>query len=298
MVQGEAGRCQLMLFGIPTLIIADDPPLLAAARAALADWLVETPRPEPEIILRLVRDDRPADGVSPDIRAEGSRLAIHGGGISGTAEARTGRADCRVPNRLIETPGALADEVLDPLLLFIATRRGRAPLHAAGVMMGSRAIVLAGPSGSGKSTLALNAAARGCAVLSDDTVYVEHDPHLRIWGMPHPIHVFPDHPPAGCQELRLRNGKLKRAVPLGPGSLVLSADRAVLVVLARGESVSLDPIAPVEAAAELSGLEPGFDLLPAESAAAVAALTAAGAWRLRLTCDPQAAIDLLEQRFG
>ena len=296
MVQGEAGHCQLMLFGIPTLVIADDPRLLAAARAALADWLAEAPIPEAEIVLRLARDDRPAERVSPAIRVEGSRLTIAGGGIAGEADAATGEARCILPARLIEDPRSLGEDVLDTLLLFVAARRGRTPVHAAGVIVGGAALVLAGRSGSGKSTLALAAARRGLPVLSDDTVYVEHQPSVRVWGWPRPIHVFPADAPAGANDLRLRGGKLKHSVaaPVGPRC----ADRAALIVLARGEQAAIAPIAPAEAAAELSCLEPGFDLLPVESAAAIRTLAAGGAWRLYLSREPHAAIALLQARFG
>jgi hypothetical protein len=295
-VQVEAGHCHLTLFGIATLVIADDPCLLATARAALVDWLTEAPIREPEITLRLARDDRPADWVSPAIRVEGSRLTIDGDGIRGEADATTGDAHCRVPARLIDAPGALADQVIDPLLLFLATRRGRTPVHASGVMIGDTVMVLAGAGGSGKSTLAVAAMARGLAVLSDDTLYVEHGAGLRVWGVPRPIHVFPHDAPPGDHETRLRGGKVKRAVQLPAGPRY--ADRTTLVVLARGDTLALEAIAPEEATRQLAELEPGFDLLREESAAAVAALAAHGAWRLQLTHDPDAAIALLQEAFG
>jgi len=295
-VQDGAGHCHLTLFGIATLIIADDPRLLATARAALVDWLIEAPMPEPEITLRLARGDRPADWVSPAIRVEGSRLTIDGDGIRGEADATTGEARCRVPARLIDAPGILADQVIDPLLLFLATRRGRTPVHASGVMIGDRVMMLAGPSGSGKSTLAVAAMARGLAVLSDDTLYVELDGGLRVWGIPRPIHVFPNDAPPGDHETRLRGGKVKRAIHLAAGPRY--ADHAALIVLARGDTLGLDAIVPEEAARHLAELEPGFDLLREESAATVAALAADGAWRLQLTDDPDAAIALLQEAFG
>ena len=295
-MQDEAGHCHLTLFGIATLIIADDPRLLATARAALVDWLIDVPMPEPEITLRLARDDGPADWVSPAIRVEGSRLTIEGEGICGEADATTGAARCRVPARLIDAPGMLADQILDPLLLFLATRRGRTPVHASGVMIGDAVMVLAGASGSGKSTLAVAAMARGLAVLSDDTLYVEHGARLRVWGVPRPIHVFPRDAPPGDHETRLRGGKVKRAVQLPAGPLY--ADHTTLVVLARGDTLALEAVAPEEAARHLADLEPGFDLLREESATAVAALAARGAWRLRLTQDPDAAIALLQEAFG
>jgi hypothetical protein len=44
-------------------------------------------------------------------------------------------------------------------------------------------------------------------------------------------------------------------------------------------------------------LEPGFDLLPAESEAAARAISGRGGWRLTLGDDPGEAIDCLLERL-
>ncbi|HEX4695454.1 hypothetical protein [Sphingomonas sp.] len=293
----ERWSVELAPLGIPTVIIADDPQLIATADAALADWRVETPALEPIIEIRLTRDDAPFDDVSPAIRVEGSRLTLTGGGIAGWADAGTRCAECIVPDRLLGRPSALAEEVIDTLLLFLLTRNGRPPVHASGVMIGNRLLMLAGRSGSGKSTLALAAAGLGLPVLSDDTLYVELDPDLRVWGFPRAIHVFPEDAPTGEHFARTRNGKLKRAVPIGTTS-ALHADRARLIVLDRGTHVRLDRISAAEAIERLGPAEPGFDLLRDQNLAAIEALAAAGAWRLTLTDDPGVAIALLLDAFA
>jgi flavin-dependent dehydrogenase len=76
------------------------------------------------------------------------------------------------------------------------------------------------------------------------------------------------------------------------------AEQAAVVLLERGERVRLEPVAAGVAAKALSRLEPGFDLLDRESAEAIAAVTAAGAWRLSLTRDPAAAIEVLVDHFS
>jgi hypothetical protein len=76
------------------------------------------------------------------------------------------------------------------------------------------------------------------------------------------------------------------------------AEQAAVVLLERGERIGLQPVEPSVAARALSRLEPGFDLLARESAEAIAAVTAPGAWRLTLTRDPAAAIDALMERFS
>jgi hypothetical protein len=208
------------------------------------------------------------------------------------------RATCIAARRLIEDPTRLAAEVLDPLLFFLLAQSDRTPVHAAGVMIGDRAVALAGPSGSGKSTLALAAMEQGLAVLSDDTLYIQLRPQLRVWGVRRPLHVFPHDAPRFTGAVRLRRGKLKTVVPLGSAASRPHADKAALVVLRRGEALDLAPLDCEEALSSLGPLEPGFDLFAEESAEALNALAQGGAWRLTLTQDPGAAIDVLCERLG
>ena len=293
------GSLALTLLGRPVVIRSSDAALLAAAAEAYADWRWEGPADGPAIELAL----EAGEGAGPvEVAADRSRLRL-AGGADGWADAEALTAACTVSPALAGQPRRLAGEVLDTLLLYLACRSGRTPLHAAGVMCGETAVLLAGPSGSGKSTLSLAAMARGLRILSDDTVYIQMLPRLRIWGLPHPLHVFPADAPrftpdARPLETRLRAGKLKSAVPLAPWPGPAVAEQAAVVLLDRGEQVRLEPVAPAVAAAALSRLEPGFDLLAQESAEAVAALTAAGAWRLTLTRDPAAAIEALAERFS
>ena len=284
--------------GLMTILRSSSPDLLDAAAAAYADWAVaEIAAPVIEVTLEPTRTwDQ--DGVV-DIRVEGSRLTLNGAGVAGWADAAAKWAHCLVPAHLAEDPDALAEQVLDTLLLFLIARTGRTPVHAAGVMIGDRAAVLAGSSGAGKSTLALTAMERGLRILSDDTLYIQLHPAFRAWGLPRPLHVFPETAPRFSRGTRLRAGKLKAVAPLAPESVATRfADDAVLVVLDRGERLDLTPIAPEAALARLGRLEPGFDLLGRESEAALAALAGRGAWRLALTRDPGAAIDLLCERLG
>lgn len=293
----ESWSLNVAPLGIPTVIIADDPQLIATADAALADWRVEAGALEPLIEIRLTLGTSPFDGVSPAIGVEGSRLTLTGSGIAGWADARARRAECVVPAGLIGQPAALAEEVIDTLLLFVLTRNGRTPIHTSGVMIGDWLAVLAGPSGSGKSTLALAAAGFGLPVLSDDTLYIQRDPGLRVWGFPRAIHVFPEDAPAGDHAKRARNGKLKSAVAITT-PCPLHADRARLIVLDLGEHLRLQRISAAEAIKRLGTPEPGFDLLREQNLTAMGALAAGGAWRLTLSDDPGAAIALLLDAFA
>ncbi len=293
----EAFFVSISIMDRPVMIRASDPALLAAAAKACGAWGQAEGADGPPIVLDLEAVRSPAEGAL-EIVVEGPRLWMTGAGVEGFADARTLAASCTVPLGLLDQPGRFAGEVIDTLLLFLLARSGRVPLHAAGLAFGGTAVLLAGPSGAGKSTLTLAAMTRGLQILSDDTVYIQLQPRLRIWGFPRPVHVFPADAPGFIGQTRLRAGKLKAAVPVAPWSGPPVAERAVVVLLERGDEVRLELIEPSLAQAALSRLEPGFDLLSSESAAAIAAVTASGAWRLTLTRDPAAAIAVLANHFG
>jgi len=283
----------LLPFGIPTLIIAEDPQLLAAAAAAYAHWLAEAPVAEPSIELRLEIGSVSTADVSHRIVVDGSRLTLAGAGTSGFADAATGKASATIIGELVNDAAAFADST-DTLLLFLLARRGRTPVHASAFMVGDLAVALAGTSGSGKSTLALAASERGLRVLSDDMIFVQLEP-FALWGFPRPIHVFAADAPSGVHQTRVRSGKTKAAVPLALPAL--RAERCVLVVLERGAELALRAVRPETAVDELMNLDAGFDLLDEDSRGAIEALASNGAWRMTLSNDPRAAIDFLMSRF-
>ena len=287
---------QMIIMDRPVVIDSAEPALLAAAVEAYGEWPRVGSGDGAAIRLTLEAGDEAAAGPV-EIEVEGARLRLSGG-AEGWADARALTARCKVSRDLTEQPGRLAGEVIDTLLLFLLTRSGRVPLHAAGVMCGGTALLLAGPSGSGKSTLSLAANGRGLRILSDDTVYIQMLPRLRIWGLPRPAHVFPADAPGFISETRLRAGKLKAVVPVRAWAGPPVAEQVAVVLLERGERIGLEPVEPQVAADALSRLEPGFDLLARESAEAIAAVTAGGAWRLTLTRDPAAAIEALVERVG
>jgi len=291
-------HCYIAPLGIPAVIRAHDPVLASAAAAAYADWKVGPPFAEPRITLTLDRAEPSSKGVDAVIRVEGSVLTIESAEIMGHADARTMRASCNVPSRLIDDPRTLAAEALDPLLLFLLSRCDRTPLHAAGILIRDQALVLAGRSGSGKSSLALAAARRGLPVLSEDIIYAQSDPRQRLWGFHRSIHVFPQDAPPGPHPTRLRAGKLKAVLPMPhfPDGIPV-AENGCLILLRHGREPALTRLETAEATRSLPPLDPGFDLLPGESADVMRTLIANGAWRLTLSADPDAAIDLLCRHF-
>lgn len=228
------------------------------------------------------------------IRVLDGDLRIFGAGVEACADARTRTGLCAISNAYLRAPDRLREDVLEPLVLFLLTRNGRVPIHASGFIAGDLAILAAGPSGAGKSCLALAADAARWPVLSDDTVYLQQQPAPRIWGWPGAAHLLPGDCPHPVARMRIRGGRLKYAVPLQAAPIgAAGAARAVLCVLARGETAALEPLEPADAMRRLAPLEPGFDLLAVDIAAGHRLLTRKGAWLLTLSADPSAAIALL-----
>jgi hypothetical protein len=278
-------------------IEGDDDALVEAATSALGAERVAGDSPAATRI-HLVRGRGGLEAGDVALAVDGRRLRLSGAGAEGEANADERSAWCSVPPAFIADPQALRSELLDPILLFLLTRDGLVPVHAAAFLLGPTAVLLTGPSGIGKSTLALAALRAGLSVLAEDTVYVELEPTFRLWGLVTAIHVFPtDAPPAQDGPLRLRGGRRKRAVPIPSAARATNADRAILCVLVRGADVGLERISSEAARQALSSLEPGFDLLREETRGAVAALASGGAWRLTLSDRPADAVALLREAF-
>ena len=280
--------------GIPLVVETNEPELLAAMAEACRGWEDDVDPMARPLHFILILDERPCETGEPDISVEGQYLRIAGGGIEASADAASGYAWCKVSATHLLDHDALRRTLLDPVILFLVTRRGRAPIHAAGFLAGDLAVLLAGPAGAGKSCLALAAHQAGFRLLSDDTVYVSREPGLRVWGIPNPIHLFPeDAPVSGRGQLRVRNGKLKLAIPVRPTRSPPVARWAALCVLDFGGSAALERIDQAEALNRCGRLEAGFDLLRGPIEAALETLTRDGAWRLTLSPHPAEAIALL-----
>lgn len=282
--------------GLRTCVAAADADLLAAVVDAFGPAEAGgAPGGPPPIALRIGRG-RAAEDASPvGIRVSGGRLHLAGGGVSGEADAALGTAWCTVPESLAADPARLVAEVVDPLLLFLITRAGRVPVHGAGIVIGGTAAVLAGESGAGKSTLAHAAARAGLPVLSDDTVFVQLQPRLRVWGLARPIHLLAGEAPAGeAVAHRLRAGRWKHALPVPPG--VRFAERAALCLLEHGPGPTLHPVSADEAVEWMRArVDAGFDHFREALPAVVQALATGGAWRLVLSRDPTDALALLAE---
>lgn len=227
---------------------------------------------------------------------DGSRMTLRGPGIAARADVAEGVAECAVSADCLNDPVALRQEVIEPLALMMLTHRDRTPLHASAFVVDGLAILLAGRTGAGKSCLARAADVAGYQVLSDDTVFVQLAPRLKVWGWPSAAHLLPEDALDRAGPTRLRNGKVKQIVPLRSASCAaIACDRAVLCLLSPGlgEAPTLKPAPAGAIDARLWPLDEGFDLLPLPIARALARLSAGGVWDLRLSHDPAEAVQLL-----
>ena len=203
------------------------------------------------------------------------------------------------------TPGLVTDRehfryaVVEAMTMGLITPLDRQPLHAAAVVdEEGRALLLAGRSGVGKSTLTWAAVRGGLRVLSEDTVFLQSRPTLRVWGLPGFLHLpadaarrFPEL--EGERTTLLASGKRKLVVDLARRDALAEppvAERVGVCVLERGGGGDGDGPERMDAAALLERLtsepEPGFDLFADTVKEPLADLAAGGGWRLALPPDP------------
>ena len=262
--------------------------------AACHGWEGDADPLVPPLRLRLDASPTLTGTGGTRMQVDGAIVAIRGPGVLAQAELDEGFARCTVSVGYLHNPAALRREVLEPLVLMLLTRRDRTPFHASGFVADGVAVLLAGRSGAGKSCLASAADVAGFQVLSDDTVFVQLAPALKAWGWPTAAHLLARDAPGAAGPTRLRKGKVKHVVSLRSASHApIACEQAALCLLSRGDEPALGRISPAEARARLWPLDEGFDRLPRQLAKVIDRLSAGGAWDLRLSTDPAAAIRLL-----
>ncbi len=279
-----------VLFGIHVAFVADDRDILNAI-------LERYPRDERDFaqhgtLVYIVLSTYDVKKRPYNIfHVKGPMLHIVDDRIRSEADGAEGKGSCYFPRELRDSE-AVADAI-NTVVLFLVAHAGRTPVHASALMLGDTAVVLAGKSGMGKSSLALAANRAGLPILSDDTVFVQTAPRLRVWALAQAIHVFEKDAPPGAQGgMRFRSGRWKKALPIALPRRV--ADRAMLCMLSRGDRVSIAPMYPEDAVSALTfAPEPGYQFYGDRAAAAIGALAAGGCWRLTLSHNPDDAIAVL-----
>lgn len=292
------GVLSLTPFGVPLRVDVSAADGLPALDRAFEGWAIEGGSTRPAIRLRIEHRADLAGVEGARIGVRGKLVAIDGPGVSAWADPTAGLASCCISSDYLALPWRLREEVLDPLVLAMVAWRDRAPIHASAFLADGVALLLAGRSGAGKSCLATAADRAGFQILSEDTVYVQLRPRLRVWGWPRNAHLLPADAVGAAGPPRVRNGKFKQVVSFQSATRrPINADRAALCVIASGEHLSLSRIGTDAVLNRLFPLDPGFDMLPRQIRRAVRALTCRGAWELRLGADPAAAVQLLAENL-
>jgi hypothetical protein len=306
-------RCMLWILGIATSFETNSRHVIGIVDEAFGACreIGEQPFPERDDCLRvriIVRPGRehvdPGDGQVPVTHAcpDATRLIAHSPGSMAVSDPTRGEAVLYASTGLVAHRDRFRTAMLEAMTFSLLSHFDRHPLHAAAVGRSGSAVLLAAPSGTGKSTLAYVAHRAGLDVLSEDHVWIQREPVLRVWGWPGSVRLtagavahFPEVERLGARSFV--DGKEKLAVELGasaaPGRR--PARSAVVCLLERGEGpVSLQRVGSAELVSSLSrSLAPGFDRFPERHHATIAAISGGGGWRLRLSPDPADALPCL-----
>lgn len=232
------------------------------------------------------------------------RVIVHSPGSVAISDPARRESVAYVTTALVADRAHFRGAMLEAITFALLAHFDRHPIHAAAITRDGRAVLLAGPSGAGKSTLAYVAHTAAIDVLSEDHVWVQLSPSLRVWGAGgRRVRLSPDAPSHFPEVARVTvpaddDGKSKLVVDLDAakdGRLRHVADSAVVCVLERGSGSPtlerLEPSAIISALSEQPA--PGFDRFPERHTGVVHALAGSGGWRLTLSNDPHAALRLL-----
>jgi hypothetical protein len=302
------------VLGVPVRFESNSPEAIDLVEQSFRVWRILASRPELQAAARLtvriaVSASEAADAAGPDIThymPDRQRLLLALPGGVACADFGRREAVAHVAEGLLAQREFIRRNVIEGLTLFMITQLDRHPVHAAAVARGGVALLLAGPSGVGKSTLAYAAVREGLTFLSDDTVYVQQDPRLRIWGMPARFCLTPDartHFPelADAEPTALGSGKTKIVVDTiqcRDEEPLPMTERAAVVLLTMDGSRFKQRVDPATAVTALTcDTEPGFDLYAPTLSTVVRKLARDGAWRIRIDQSPRQLVETLYEIF-
>lgn len=310
MHETELHVTEIPVLGIVTRFVSNSEAVLADVESAFGRWRSLDPaligrHPVQSIRIMVVdgaaRDDVAHDDVAHRMPGDG-RLLIHSRAAVGVSDPQRGEAVAWLTTELVARPESFRYDVLEALTWALLTRCDRQPLHAAAIVSDGAGLLLCGPSGAGKSTIAWAAARAGTTVMSEDIVFVQSQPHVRVWAMPGAFRLLPDAAAgfaelAGSVPVRLHTGKRKVLVESpasdAAGSPVIE-HCGVCVLAPRGASATARRLGPDDVGALLDlSADPGFDAFADSLPPALAALAVNGAWLLQPSSAPDESLPLI-----
>jgi hypothetical protein len=305
-------RADLPVLGVETRFQTNSRYVLGIVEEAFGGWrgLVESPGVAAEAVrVRIIvsagheqgAGHAPVRSVCPDA----TRVIIHTPGSVAVSDPARRESVAYVTTELAADRAHFRGAMLEAITFALLSHFDRHPIHAAAIARGGRAVLLAGHSGAGKSTLAYLAHTAGIDVLSEDHVWVQLTPVVRLWRTGESTRVrltqeASSHFPEVEQMSNSSDGEEKREVSLnrhGRGDVRsrLGADCAGVCILDKAGGVPalarLGPDAIIAALTERPA--PGFDRFPDRQVAVAHALAQNCGWKLTLSDDPRAALPLL-----
>ncbi len=113
-------------------------------------------------------------------------------GVIFEADRKAGEAKAYVNPMAAELSDFFQKNILESMVLFLATAADREPLHASAIIMNQTALLICGNSGSGKTTLAYSLYKRGAYVLAESAIYISRKQGWQLWGDPLGFNFRPD----------------------------------------------------------------------------------------------------------
>lgn len=303
----------LPVLGLPTRFETNSPAVLGMVDESFGVWR-GMPVPaahEPPFVVRILMRTGTEGNLDPvtihHVCPDATRVLMCSPGSIAESDPSRRQAIAHVTTTLVAQRELFRSEMLEAMTLALLSAFDRHPLHAAALMHGEHALLLSAPSGTGKSTLSYLGARAGLSVLSEDRVWLQLSPTLRVWGWPGSIRLrteLPTHFPelAHVDATPHRGGAHRLAIAphRDRGVAPLFADRIAICTMQRGADVPwIEAIDRDALAATLRrDTPPGFDRFPDREDAVLSAITRLGGWRLHLSDDPRAALPLLHRMFA
>ncbi|MGH7551764.1 MAG: hypothetical protein ACREMQ_01895, partial [Longimicrobiales bacterium] len=187
------------VLGIPVRYESNSPTVIAIAESVFGQWRTLDRTPEliasrsAQIRVMVVDGEEGHEEHAPFRYhvPDADRVIVTTRGSVGLADGRRREGVIYATPALVRDREHFRYNMLEAVTLAVLSRQDRTPFHAAALMRGDTALLLAAPSGLGKSTLAYAGARAGLKVLAEDLVFLQRRP-LRVWGWPGALHLPAD----------------------------------------------------------------------------------------------------------